>query len=119
MRRPYEYYGQCSRVIDGDTIEVVLDLGMYISHTIRVRLLNVDAAEINSGSAEDRERGINAKNITSEWLFNKPVKLITVKDSTTFNRYLGVVYVDDPNFSSLINVNEILMKTFIENNLTR
>ena len=41
----YEYKCQIDRVVDGDTVDVVLDLGFSILHKARVRLYAIDTPE--------------------------------------------------------------------------
>jgi micrococcal nuclease len=41
----YEYGCTVTRVVDGDTIDVVLDLGFSILHKCRVRLYGIDTPE--------------------------------------------------------------------------
>jgi len=103
----YEYYGECTRVIDGDTIEVHLDLGLRVYTTIRVRLLGVDAPEIFSGTPEERKKGNIVKEYVRSMLEDRYVKIVTVKDSTSFNRYLATVWFDT-GLKELLNANELI-----------
>ena len=41
----YEYSCEVKRVVDGDTVDVVLDLGFDISYSTRVRLYGIDTPE--------------------------------------------------------------------------
>lgn len=41
----YEYQARCVNVVDGDTIDVVIDLGFSISHTLRLSLAGIDTPE--------------------------------------------------------------------------
>lgn len=122
IERTYEYYGYCTRVIDGDTIEVYVDMGFEIHHKIRVRLLNVLAPEIFSGSPEARAKGKIAKEYLNSILSGRYVKIQTVKDHTTFNRYIATVWVDEPDefndsLTDIINVNEEMTRYINENKL--
>ena len=45
---PYRYFGNCTHVVDGDTMDVELDLGFNISRELRIRLLGVNTAELPS-----------------------------------------------------------------------
>jgi micrococcal nuclease len=46
IRQQYIFSGLVNRVIDGDTYDITLDLGFYVSHRIRVRLKGVDTPEV-------------------------------------------------------------------------
>lgn len=94
--RIYDFLGTCTSVIDGDTVEVRLDLGFYTTTTIRVRLLDVFAPEIFSGPAEIRATGRQVKSFVQTLLpEGTPVRLVTEKDRRSFNRYVGTVYTLD------------------------
>ena len=41
----YEYHAKVKRVVDGDTVDFVVDLGFKIHTTIRTRLIGVDTPE--------------------------------------------------------------------------
>ncbi len=85
------------KVIDGDTIEVLIDLGFNIDLKKRVRLLNIDAAEMRTKDLEEKEKGIIAK----QWLekeLSKPGEWIikTTKDDK-YGRILAELYlIGDP-----------------------
>lgn len=122
IERTFEYYGYCTRAIDGDTIEVYVDLGFEIHHKIRVRLLNVLAPEIFSGPPEVRAKGKIAKDYLETLLYGKYVKIQTIKDHTSFNRYIATVWVDEPDdfadsLTGVVNVNEEMTRYINENNL--
>lgn len=123
IERTFEYYGICTRVIDGDTVEIHIDMGFEIHHTIRVRLLNVMAPEIFSGPTEVRAKGKIAKDYLDSLLRGKYVKIQTVKDHTSFNRYIATVWVDEPadffsdGLTDILNVNEEMTRYINENKL--
>lgn len=122
IERTYEYYGYCTRVVDGDTIEVYVDMGFEIHHKIRVRLLNVLAPEIFSGPVEVRAKGKIAKDYLDTLLKGRYVKIQTIKDHTTFNRYIATVWVDaaddiSDDLTGIVNVNEEMTRYINENKL--
>jgi len=122
IERTFEYYGVCTRVIDGDTIELDIDMGFQIHHIIRVRMLNVMAPEIFSGPPEVRERGQTAKRFLEFLVLNQFVKVQTVKDHTSFNRYIATVWVNQPdditdNLTGDLNVNEAMTQYITDNKL--
>lgn len=55
------------RVIDGDTLDVAIDLGFDVSTTQRVRLLGVDTPESRTADAEEKKYGLLAKQKLKEW----------------------------------------------------
>ena len=53
----YEYSCKVERVVDGDTIDVVLDLGFDILHKCRVRLYGIDTPESRTRNLDEKARG--------------------------------------------------------------
>jgi micrococcal nuclease len=83
----YEYKALVIRVIDGDTLDVDIDLGLDIRQKTRLRLFGIDAAE------RATELGKYAK-LDLEVMFadNPNVIVQTKKDKTEkYGRYLAVV----------------------------
>jgi len=96
----YVYKARCTRVVDGDTLELDVDLGFNVALTIRGRLLGVDAPELFSGT--DRENGKLAKLFLENLVLNKDLLVNTYKDKTTFGRWLvEVKYVSGENINVL------------------
>lgn len=60
-----------ARVVDGDTIDLDLDLGFSITLRQRVRLIGVNAPEIRSRNAAEKARGLQAEAFVMEW-FQRP-----------------------------------------------
>lgn len=61
----YEYQATVERIIDGDTIEVTIDLGFSIKWSTPVRLFGINAAETNSKVTAEREQAQLAKSSKS------------------------------------------------------
>ena len=81
------------RIIDGDTIDVEIDLGFGITLSHRVRLKDIDAAETRTKDLKEKAEGLMAK----EWLekeLSKPGEWIieTTKDDK-YGRILGTLYL--------------------------
>ena len=53
----YEYSCTVTKVVDGDTIDVVLDLGFSILHKCRVRLYGIDTPESRTKNQDEKVRG--------------------------------------------------------------
>lgn len=98
---PYRYRARITRVIDGDTVDAVIDVGFRILTTHRLHLLGVDAPELNGQDSTMRERAVQARAWMQEQVLNKEIIVETHK-SDSFGRWLGVLYVDG------VNVNEKL-----------
>ena len=53
----YEYGCTVTRVVDGDTVDVILDLGFSILHKCRVRLYGIDTPESRTRDKDEKARG--------------------------------------------------------------
>ena len=93
----YEYKAKLVRVIDGDTIELEIDLGFSITMKRKIRLLNIDTPEIYHPSCEkEREHGLEATNFVKEFLSNQEIIIKTHKDKTgKYGRILAEVFIDN------------------------
>ena len=58
----YKYNAKLDRVVDGDTIDAMVDLGFDIWTHKRIRLLGIDAPETRTKDLEEKERGFETKN---------------------------------------------------------
>jgi len=59
----YRYRAELNRVVDGDTLDVVIDLGFYIKIKERIRLEGVDTPEVYGvpQDSEEYRMGLEAK----------------------------------------------------------
>lgn len=85
---PYRYQGQITRVIDGDTVDIVIDLGLRITANVRARLWGINTPE----------RGQQGYNEAGDYLIfrtaGKTLAVETHKDPDNFGRWL-IVLIDD------------------------
>jgi micrococcal nuclease len=94
----FEYYvKQVTNVVDGDTIDVVIDLGFDISFTSRVRLAGIDTPESRTKDLAEKALGLESKAYLSKIL--KTAKNIVIRtekmnSSEKYGRILGWLYVD-------------------------
>jgi endonuclease YncB( thermonuclease family) len=92
--RSLEYFRAfCHNVTDGDTFDVLIDLGIGKYAYEIIRLQGLDTAEIFSPkSAGERAHGLAAKARTAELILEKPVLIKTFRDAETFGRYVADVF---------------------------
>ena len=92
----YEYNCQVTRVVDGDTIDVILDLGFKILHKSRVRLFGIDTPESRTRDKDEKVRGKMASKFLQDVINSGNVVIRTeLKDSRgKFGRVLGTVVVN-------------------------
>ena len=94
----YEYFvKEVKNVVDGDTIDVVIDLGFDILFASRVRLAGIDTPESRTTDKAEKALGIEAKEYLKKQLKDaKSVVIRTEKmdSSEMYGRILGWVYVN-------------------------
>ena len=95
----YEYnVKKVIKIVDGDTIDVDIDLGFNISFSQRVRLAGIDTPESRTKDAREKALGLEVKNKVKVSM--ESAKKVVIKtelpDSTEkYGRILGWVYLDD------------------------
>lgn len=88
----YEYQAVVNRVIDGDTIEVAVDLGFSLVWTTPLRMYGINAPETNSPSPVERAAAMLAKGYLVTHLLGQTVRVKTVKPKDKYGRYLAEVW---------------------------
>ena len=64
----YEYNAVVDRVVDGDTIDVTIDLGFKVWKKMRVRMEGINTPESRTRDLEEKKRGLAAKDRLKEIL---------------------------------------------------
>ncbi len=99
----YEYrVKKITGVVDGDTIDVDIDLGFNVSFSQRVRLAGIDTPESRTKDKFEKSLGIESKEYLKSKL--KDVTLVVIKtekpdSSEKYGRILGWLYVDGDTVS--------------------
>lgn len=95
--RIHELRGFVTRIIDADTVECMLDLGLHSLRTEVLRVRNYNAPEIRRpASDEEIKRGMAAKARAEELLLGQPIIARVFRTEQTFGRYAAEIdyYVD-------------------------
>jgi len=94
----YEYYvRKVENIVDGDTIDVLIDLGFDILFQSRVRLAGIDTPESRTKDLAEKTLGLESKEYLKKHL--KDAKSVVIKtekmdSSEKYGRILGWVYVN-------------------------
>jgi micrococcal nuclease len=102
----YEYHvKKVTNVVDGDTIDVEIDLGFDISFSSRVRLAGIDTPESRTTDKAEKALGLEAKEYVKSKI--KDAKEVVIKtekmdSSEKYGRILGWVFLD----GSKVSINE-------------
>ena len=95
----YEYYvRKVENVVDGDTIDVLIDLGFDILFQSRVRLAGIDTPESRTKDLKEKALGLESKEYLKKAL--KDAKSVVIKtekmdSSEKYGRILGWLYINN------------------------
>jgi micrococcal nuclease len=106
---------------DGDTIDLIIDLGFKMTTCQRIRLLDVNTPELRGYTKED---GLAWRDVTRDWLkqTKKPDDtveydlIVRTHKSDSFGRYLAII---QHRFPDPFNVNEVLNTYLLEKGCPR
>lgn len=103
----YEYKARMLKVVDGDTLDLDIDLGLRVHVKERVRLYGINTPELHSSNAEERVAAQRASDFLRSLVTNGVLTVKTQKDSQEkYGRYLATV-----SDSAGLNVNEEMVKS--------
>ena len=105
----YEYrVKKVLKVVDGDTIDVDIDLGFDISYTQRVRLAGIDTPESRTTDKKEKELGLEVKDRLKKAIdaaTSVVIKTEKPDSSEKYGRILGWVFLDD----NKVSINQTLI----------
>ena len=101
MNKLFRFQARVVKVVDADTIDLIIDLGFRLNHEIRVRLFGINAPEKNAPG------GMEATNYVKGLLpVGTEVTIQTFKNPTDkYGRWLATVYMGE----NLVSVNLMLL----------
>ena len=109
----HEYKCTILRVVDGDTVDVDIDLGFGVwMRKERVRVLGIDTPESRTRDKTEKVYGNLAKEFVKDFLpVGSEQTLVTEKDKTgKFGRILGKFLVYDGKTDSQMHLGEIMIR---------
>jgi endonuclease YncB( thermonuclease family) len=99
----YEYaIKEVIKVVDGDTIDILIDLGFDLTKKERVRLAGIDTPESRTRDLEEKAMGIEAKEFLTRRLTDgvaSGLRVKTEKDGK-YGRMLGWLFCGDTNINT-------------------
>ena len=105
----YEYYvRKVENVVDGDTIDVLIDLGFDILFASRVRLAGIDTPESRTKDLAEKALGLESKEYLKKAL--KDAKSVVIKtekmnSSEKYGRILGWLYIN----GDTVSINDMMI----------
>ena len=109
----YEYKVSVVKVVDGDTIDVDIDLGFgMVYKKQRVRMKGIDTPESRTRDLVEKKFGLASKEFLKEQLKDQEIELVS-HDKGKFGRILGELFVG----SSAYSINKIMIDNHLNNSL--
>ena len=95
----YEYKCKIRKVVDGDTVDVDIDLGFGVwLRKQRVRLVGIDTPVSRTKDLEEKKYGLAAKDFLTKWVTSGGLTIKTIKDARgKFGRILGELWCFNTN----------------------
>ena len=102
----YKYNAKLDRVVDGDTVDALVDLGFDTWKKVRIRMMGMNAPESRTRDLEEKARGLAAKDRLAEILEleNEGKFILQSHGVGKYGRCLGTLWVDET-----VDVNKTLI----------
>ena len=104
----YTYFvSSIDRVVDGDTVDVIIDLGFDLTKKERVRLAGIDTPESRTRDLEEKAMGLEAKDHLTGMLEGADKLIVRTEKEGKYGRMLGWFYKDQ---ESKYSINEVMIE---------
>jgi micrococcal nuclease len=88
----YKYKAKCLKVVDGDTVDLEVDVGFKMSFKHRFRLAKINAPEIRG---EESENGLKTKDWLTLHILGEELEIYSYKDKDDkYGRYLATIFFE-------------------------
>ena len=103
----YTYFVKSvDRVVDGDTIDIIIDLGFDLTKKERVRLAGIDTPEKRTKNPKEKEMGYQATEFLEMHLMEATKLTVKTEKEGKFGRMLGWLYKSETDTTS---INQIMI----------
>ena len=104
----YEYrVKEVAKVVDGDTVDLVLDLGFKLYKKERCRVAGIDTPESRTRDKKEKVYGLEAKAYLQGLLENAENLYVRTEKDGKYGRMLGWLYCEDYE----ISLNEVMVQS--------
>jgi len=98
----YTYFVKSvDRVVDGDTIDISIDLGFDLTKKERVRLAGIDTPETRTKNSKEKEMGYQATEFLEMHLMEATKLTVKTEKDGKFGRMLGWLYKSEKDVTSI------------------
>ena len=110
----YQYIAKLIRVIDGDTVDALVDLGFDVWVKKRIRLYGINTPETRTRDLEEKKAGIAAKE-RLETLISECDGIFILESHGVgkYGRCIGTLLIDDTDINQLL-IDEGFAKEYIK-----
>ena len=105
MKTQYLYEAKIINVVDGDTVDALVDLGFHVYMNMRLRLYGIDTAEKNDKDPVLREKAKAATEFLSSIVLGKSVLIETFKKDK-YGRFLAKIFLPE---QTTVSVNDAIL----------
>ena len=105
----YTYTATVAKIVDGDSVWLVVDVGYRMTYKDNFRLLRINTPELRSSDPEVKAAAYVAKARLGDLIPVGSDVLIRTAKSGKYGRWLAEVYVDD-GYGGLDNINDIMLE---------
>ena len=113
-QKMYEYKAKLIKVVDGDTVDAMIDCGFSVFRKERIRLKGINAPESRTRDKEEKKKGLAAKARLQELIKdgkNEFIVKTSLDKKGKYGRLLGELYQSiDILTASFPSYNEILLE---------
>lgn len=99
----YKYKSILKKVVDGDTMDLTIDLGFKMTTEQRVRLKSIDTPETwrQKKTSDEYKKGMEAKNFVTKRFEenNNLATIVSDKETGVYGRYIVDLFFDDSEIS--------------------
>ena len=109
----YHYKGYIDHIVDGDTVDLLISLGLDVYAKERFRLYGIDTPEIHgiSHQSDEYKRGMAAMEFLVSLIGRKEVFVKTHKDEKgKYGRYLAEIFLPADDEGADLNVNDLMIE---------
>lgn len=109
----YLYRAEVAHIVDGDTVDLRVDMGFNVTLKERFRLYGINAPESRTRDHAEKMKGLEATNFLS-YTLNDPeadIYVQSIKDKKgKYGRYLGIIYMTYGTTGIYVNVNKMMVE---------
>lgn len=107
MNKPvYIYDAEVEKIVDGDTVDLLVSLGFRVQMKLRFRLARINAAEMSDPRVEIKDKALKGKERLALLLKNPSVTIQSSKplNEDKYGRWLAEIYT-----KTGVNVNQVML----------